>query len=276
MRPLLNSRANEAGFDPTYRFETSWILPPGLLFAVRLILSLYSFVTLFTIFGYNGAHNRAPDSRITFSYFTNLTYWGLAFYLAFSALHSGSYWLKGRPFLAAWPRVFQEAHSIFYTTVVVYPWIVTIVFWALIYSNFVTPFQTWSNTSEHALNSVYAFFEIIFPRTAPPPFLHILPIIVILALYLGLAYLTYFKDHFFVYDFLDNKTHSPGLVTGYCFGILIGAIIVFLIVRYLIVMRVWITETKLGRHGKAVPNAGSPNANEDAEKGFVLSEACPS
>ena len=65
-------------FDPTHRFETSWILPPAVLFGIRALLSLYAFVTLFTIFGWNGTHGRSGDSERSFSYFTHLTYWGLA------------------------------------------------------------------------------------------------------------------------------------------------------------------------------------------------------
>ena len=112
-------------FDPTHRYETSWILSPGVLFGARALLSLYAFVTLFTIFGWNGTHGRSEDSQHSFSYFTHLTYWGLAFYHAFSAAHTGSYWLTGTPFLARWPKWLQVAHSMFYSTVVIYPWIVT-------------------------------------------------------------------------------------------------------------------------------------------------------
>jgi hypothetical protein len=114
-----------AGFDPSFRFETSWIIPPVALFAVRALLGLYAFVTLFTIFGWNGSHGAAEQSEHSFSYFTNLTYWGLAFYSVFSAMHTCSYWLTGTPFLARWPRALQVAHSMFYSTIVVYPWIVT-------------------------------------------------------------------------------------------------------------------------------------------------------
>lgn len=118
--------ASYAGqFDPTHRFETSWILPPGVLFGIRALLSLYAFVTLFTIFGWNGTHGKSGDSERSFSYFTHLTYWGLAFYQAFGAAHTGSYWLTGTPFLARWPKWLQIAHCMLYSTVVIYPWIVT-------------------------------------------------------------------------------------------------------------------------------------------------------
>ncbi|KAF2180066.1 hypothetical protein K469DRAFT_753580 [Zopfia rhizophila CBS 207.26] len=262
--------SSEAEFDSTFRFETSWILPPSLLFSLRALLSLYAFTTIFTIFGYNATHGMSANSRHSFSFFTNLTYWGLAFYFAFSALHTGSYWFSGKPLLARWPRLLQTAHSMFYTTITIFPWIVTIVYWALLYSGFPTPFSSWTNTSQHALNSVYALFEILFPRTAPLPFLHLIVIIFILALYLGLAYITYATDHYFVYDFLDNKTNSPGKVAGYIIGILVAAIIVFLIVRYMIVLRVWVTEKKFGKTGKFTTRGSTRRADEEAGKHIAL------
>jgi hypothetical protein len=112
-------------FDPTHRFVTSWILPPGVLFGIRTLLAVYAFTTLFTIFGWNGSHGNSAASRHSFSFFTVLTYWGLAFYYAFSAAHTGSYWLTGTSFLSRWPKPLQTAHSMFYSTIVVYPWIVT-------------------------------------------------------------------------------------------------------------------------------------------------------
>ncbi len=45
--------------------------------------------------------------------------------------------------------------------------------------------------SEHALNSVFALFEIIIPRTDPPPPLHLVFLIILLACYLSVAYITH-------------------------------------------------------------------------------------
>lgn len=117
--------SRDGSFDPTHRFATSWILPPAVLFVARALLSLYAFVTQFFIFGWNGTHGKGGDSGRSFSFFTILTYWGLAFYFAFAALHTGSYWLTGKPFLNRWARPLQWAHSAFYSTIVVYPFIVT-------------------------------------------------------------------------------------------------------------------------------------------------------
>ena len=112
-------------------------------------------------------------------------------------------------------------------------------------------------------------FEIVLPRTAPLPFFHLVPIILILALYLGLAYLTHATEGFYVYGFLDNKTNSSGKVAGYIIGILVAAIVIFLLVRYLIMLRVWLTETKLDMVGKLTQRSGPlpSNRHEDAEEG---------
>lgn len=146
-----------------------------------------------------------------------------------------------------------------------------VVYWALLYSGFSSPFSTWTNTSQHALNSVYALFEIVFPRTDPLPFINLVPVVVILALYLGLAYVTHATQGFYVYSFLDDKKNSRGVVAGYIIGILVASVIIFIIVRYLIVLRIWVTEKKLGMAGK-FSRRGVPRAVEgdaDAEKGLA-------
>jgi hypothetical protein len=122
------------------------------------------------------------------------------------------------------------------------------------------------------LNSAYALFEIIFPRTAPLPWLDLVPTVILLALYLGLAYLTHAVDGFYVYGFLDLQKNSSGVVAAYIIGILVAAIIIFLIVRYLIMLRVWVTEKKLGKTGKFSSRGTTYTANGDLEKGVPLND----
>jgi hypothetical protein len=138
-----------------------------------------------------------------------------------------------------------------------------VVFWTLLAADFPTPFSLWSNTSQHALNSFYAFCEIVFPRTNRLPWLDLIPVIILLALYLGLAYVTHATEGFYVYPFLNLQEHSSGVVAGYILGILVAAIIIFLIVRYLIVLRVWVTEEKLGMRGKFSPRDTASAATGD-------------
>jgi hypothetical protein len=113
-------------------------------------------------------------------------------------------------------------------------------------------------------------FEIIIPRTSTLPWLNIVPIILILALYLGLAFLTYATDGFYVYPFLDLQKNSSGFVGGMIIGILVVAIIVFVIVRYLIVLRVWVTEKKLGRVGNFSTRKRESLVDEEVENSIPL------
>ena len=245
-------------FDATHRYTTSWLLPPLLLGCLRLSLAIYCFVTIFFIFGWHDSHHNSRAVRQSFSYFTNLTYWGLAFYFLFSSLHTLSYARTGHAWLQSWPRPMQAAHAVFYTTVVTFPILVTAVFWAILYNGHWFPivFMAWSNTSQHALNTVFACFEIFIPRTGPPPLLHLLILIILLALYLGLAYLTKAVEGFYPYSFLDTSKGS-GRVAAYAFGILAAIIVIFGVVWLVIWLRRWLTERKLGLQGNFGKGAGT-------------------
>lgn len=72
-----------------------------------------------------------------------------------------------------------------------------------------------------------SLFETIFTTTLPPHPLHLPFLIFLLALYLSLAYLTNATQGFYTYFFLDPVENSSGIVTGYCFGILAGVIVIF-------------------------------------------------
>ncbi|KAL8937302.1 MAG: hypothetical protein Q9216_004490 [Gyalolechia sp. 2 TL-2023] len=104
-------------------------------------------------------------------------------------------------------------------------------------------------TSQHALNTVFAAFEIFLTRTSPPPIAHLPILVFLLALYLALAYLTYATAGFYPYSFLDPERGS-GKLAGYIFGILAAACVIFGVVWVTIWLRRWLKEAKLGMHGK--------------------------
>ena len=139
-----------APFDPTQTYTTSWLLSSLLLALIRLLLSLYAFITIFTIFGSDDSHHDSILVRQWFSYFTNLTYVGLAFYFLFSAIHTFSYWRTGKAFLQGWPKALQAAHAVFFTTVVTFPFLVTIVYWVVLYRNpwFPVVEDAWTNVCD--------------------------------------------------------------------------------------------------------------------------------
>lgn len=186
-----------------------------------------------------------------------LTYWGLAFYNLTAAVHTFTYARGGNPLLDRFPRPLQALHAFYYTTVTTYPFIVTAVYWGVIYPGtwFTVEFDAFSNTSQHALNSVFALFEIVFPRTPGPPWIHAWWLVVVLALYLALAYVTYYTKGFYPYTFLDIQAQGSAITAAYICGIAVGGVIVFSLVKGLIHLRLWLTERKAGMDGRF---AGQP------------------
>lgn len=150
------------GFDPDHTFTTSWLLPPILLASLRLLVFLYCLATQLTHWIYDGVNDSANLIGREFSYFTVLTFWGILFYSLVAGTHTLVYALKGRSWLDRWPRPLQALHTFFYTTVVTFPFLVTIVYWAILYDGpwFPEEFNAWSNVS------------LILPLDAP---IHLLP-----------------------------------------------------------------------------------------------------
>ncbi|MCJ1437099.1 hypothetical protein MMC27_006484 [Xylographa pallens] len=253
------------GISPTHlpRYTTSWLLPPLPLACLRLLLSLYAFITTFTIL----ATDTPLSARRSFSYFTVLTYWGLAFYFLSSGLHTLSYARSGVSWLQRWPRPLQALHALFYSTIVTFPFLVTIVFWAVLYRGpwFPKTVDAWSNISQHALNSLFALTEIILPATLPPAPLHLVFLAALLALYLALAYITYAVQGFFVYGFL-NPARGAGRTAGYIIGILVAECVIFGLVWGVIWVRVWLTERILGMEAKTACRPGTKGSTDEMEE----------
>ena len=187
-----------------------------------------------------------------FSYFTLITYYALGFYFIVSAVHTFTYAATARPLLDRFPRPLQALHYLFFATIVVFPFITTSVYWALIYDVWWPErFDQWRNISEHALNAVFALFEIIFTRTPSPRWVHLIWLIVLMCLYLALAYVTEATKGFYVYSFLDpEEVGGRGMVGAWIMVILGVTVVLFLLSKFLIWLRIWITEKKLRKDGK--------------------------
>ena len=210
------------GFD-SEPFVTSWILPTYLLAAIRALLSVYCFSTIFYSFAWFAGHEVVfhlkdidipaitfivgkEGIRQSFSYFTYLSYWGLAFYLFFASMHTFVFARTGHCWLGRWPRPLQAAHSVFYTTVVCCPFLVSSVYWvSMSVGWYKHDFNEWSMLSIHALNSVFAIFEIVFSRTRPPPWAHLGILLLIMSTYLGVAYITKTTEGVYIYLWLDPR-----------------------------------------------------------------------
>ncbi|PFH56791.1 hypothetical protein XA68_15986 [Ophiocordyceps unilateralis] len=270
-------------WDPERRFETSSLIGPWSLFLCRAGMSVYGFVTIFFIIVYSCTAPDTPPPKSpppqapnhdtatgcasvprSFSYFTVLSYWGLAFYFLVAALHSFSYIRSARPFLHRLPRPLQALHSLFYSSVVTFPFLVSLTYWAVLYRAwFPSAFDAWRNFSQHALNSVFALFEILVPRVRPLPWIHLPWLALILLAYLAIAFITLADQGFYTYAFLDySRTGGRAHVAAYTLGITAALVLIFCAVHFLIRLRCWLTESKLGLDAK---NAREPVLVADVE-----------
>jgi hypothetical protein len=148
MRPFLSLMGADPALDHLHPFETSWLLPPGLLGALRLLIAVYVFFCIFFIFGWEGTHGEGVSIGQSFSYFTWLNFWGMAFYFLIAGIHTLCYATTGRSVIFdALPRVFRALHSLYYTCVTTFPFLVLIVYWAILYQPpwFPHVFDAWQN-----------------------------------------------------------------------------------------------------------------------------------
>ncbi|KAI6044599.1 hypothetical protein EDC04DRAFT_2561195 [Pisolithus marmoratus] len=242
-------------------------LPPSVLGTVRALLAVYTLIAAVVILGLDTAvYDRGPSYLC---YFTSLSYIGLCAYFWASGVQTIAFARTERRIcypLQKWPRPLQLMHVLLYTSVAVYPLIVTIVFWTLLSSpqSLNGTYNAWSNISRHILNSAFAFFEITCTNVSPPPWSHLGPVFIALALYLGVAYITHATQGFYTYTFLDPGSH-PGLVAAYVFGIAIGYCILFAVVKGAITMRCRLSRRCWGSEADA-ERPGEPEALDDWEE----------
>jgi len=242
-----------APFDPAHRLVTSPFFSPFALAAIRVSIALYTLFTLLFTLIWDDVRLKVAAGYL--SYFTHLSYIGLCAYFFAAGTQTLSYALHisrsstGYP-LQHWPRILQYLHTVLHSSVITFAPLVTIVFWALLSSpdTFATKFDAWDNISVHALNTVFALFELLGTNIPPLPWLHIIPCIVMLAGYLGVAYITHATQGFYPYTFLDPKVQH-GLLAAYIIGIAAGEIIIFTATHGLAVLRARLTRRSAGSHG---------------------------
>lgn len=244
----------DSPFDPSFSLVTSPILSPAALAGLRLFIAFYATVFVLVRLIYEGI--RYHSDGTFFSYFTSLSYIGLLSYFWASGVQTLFYALSVRSGskppsypLQSWPRPLQFLHLLLFSTIVTFPIIVTAVFWSLLSSpdTLATRYSAWANISEHALNTALAGLEILITNVSPSlprrsstgiglPWAHLPFLVGLLACYLGVAYITNGTQHFYTYSFLDPHTEH-GKLAAYIVGIAVAEIVIFVVVRYIMMLR---------------------------------------
>ncbi|KAK9416245.1 putative FAR-17a/AIG1-like protein [Seiridium unicorne] len=234
-----------APFDSSNRLITSAFMPPLVLGLIRLTFAVYGVAGIFIKL----IIAKDESAGASFSYFSNITYWGITFYLLFSSFHGLAYALRGVYPLAQWPKFLQALHLLLYSTIVNYPFIVTIVFWSLQYGpeKLASPYLAWSNISRHALNALVSVLEVILPRTEPMPWVHAPLLVLMLGGYCAIVYITEANEGFYTYGFMNPTKQGPGKVAGMIVGIGVGSVFLFAIIRLVIMIRCRLTEKDQAR-----------------------------
>ena len=115
-----------APFDPECRYVTSTLVSPLVLAIMRSVMAGYMIVVTIVSIVWAGAVSHTIS--LYFSYFTDITYIGLAAYMLFACIHGFDYAKHGatRPYLLQrWPRFFQFCHQLLHATILGYPIIVS-------------------------------------------------------------------------------------------------------------------------------------------------------
>ncbi|KAJ9609798.1 hypothetical protein H2200_006126 [Cladophialophora chaetospira] len=246
-------------FDKKYTFVSSWILPPVALSCLRILLGSYCFIAIiYSYVWFSGnidiyhLHDISEPTYTTvigssaigrsFSYFTYLSYYGQGFYFIVTGIHGLFYARTGTTRLhSRFPPFLQVLHSLFYSCVTCFPILVTLTFWCTMYVGpwWTVTFDAWANLSVHLMNTVMALLEITLATTAPLPWTHLPVLMVILSLYLGLAYLTRVTGGFWVYEWLVPYFGWWKIVL-HVLGYTVAIILIFAFVRYTIWTRNWL------------------------------------
>lgn len=232
-------------FDSQYKLVTSPFFSPTVLAFIRLTFAVYLLFTLLFVLVWDIV--RDHDASSYFSYFTELTGIGLCSYFWAASTQSFFYlrYQRKRFPLQNWPRFLQFLHLFLQSTIVTLPILVTIVFWVLLASpsTFATTYSSWSDISLHILNTVFALFEVLLTNNPPIRWLYLIFNILVLAGYLGVAYITHITQGFYTYSFLDPTTH-PKTLPAYIVGIAVAEIILYGIVHFVMVGRQYLAVKK--------------------------------
>ncbi|KAF9938351.1 hypothetical protein BGZ67_000256 [Mortierella alpina] len=211
-------------FEPD-RIVTSNLVKPLTLAILRGITCLYTLIVIISVWA------TAKSFSGWAMFFTNESYFGLTIYLVCSSIWSIGYlrqpvqeraqWLKNRS--PWWGRL----HWLLYSTVITYHIIVPIVYWTMLnVGGNMSALATWQNVSVHAIDGVFAIFELIFNRHFLQP-IHSVIVAAVMVLYMLLTFVVRSTKGIWVYPFLNWDRGA--ICAAYYLGIAIGLFIIFFI-----------------------------------------------
>ncbi|KAI8339328.1 hypothetical protein BD560DRAFT_412695 [Blakeslea trispora] len=184
-------------FVPERAVTSHWFSSKVFL-VIRLILTLYSTVVLWTDIG-------ITRSGYFFMFFTSFTFIGLHAYLVTSCVHHIRYLMnKNMDFMLNQPAILNYLYMYLYSTVITFNIVTPVVYWALLNSTSTarTPVEVWLNVSVHGVSFFLMIFDVIMNRMKTPIRMVIFPLITIIGFML-FSFVVYACNGFWIYPFLD-------------------------------------------------------------------------
>ncbi|KAG0272089.1 hypothetical protein BGZ95_012169, partial [Linnemannia exigua] len=202
---------------------TSNLVRPLTLAILRGLVCLYTVIVIISVWV------TAESASEYLKFFTNLTYFGLVVYLACSTIWSINYLRQPLTTRAHWLKTgspwWGYLHWLLYSTVVTYHFIVPIVYWTMLNSGAtMNALGHWQNYSVHAIDGVFALFELCFNRHFLQP-IHSVVVAGVMLLYMLLTFVVKKTKGTWVYPFLDWD-QGP-ICVAYYLGIAVGLFVIF-------------------------------------------------
>jgi hypothetical protein len=215
-------------FDPEHVFVTSPFFSPLHLWLSRGLRAVYTLTVIVISIVHAGIDG---SENAWFTYLTHFTYIGLSFYFIFASLHTYGYWRTGYSSLSRWPRFLQCAHTVLYSSVTVFPPIMTILYWTVLSdkTTFSTTYNAWLNISIHLINTMFVLTEVVFNSIPAQPFIHLLPLELCFLLYLPIVYITASTQGFYVFPFLNPD--KPDVLAAGIIAIAFGIVAMFFVIQ---------------------------------------------
>ncbi|CAO3653847.1 unnamed protein product [Mucor hiemalis] len=233
------------GFDqfvPETAVTSHWISSKA-LFAIRLILAVYTTITMWVNIG-------VSKSGKTFAFFTTLTFVGLHAYNVTACVHHFRYLRnKNMNFMLNQPSFLNYLYVYLYCTVVTFNIVTPVVFWSILAKGY-SPKDVmglWLNVSLHLVTFFIMIIDVILNRMRIPIRMVIFVILTVL-FYMFLAFIVYATNGFWVYPFLDWKQGGKA-------AIWYVAVALIVVVSFFIQVLIHYLRDLIARKmGKSVPN----------------------
>ncbi|KAI8375620.1 hypothetical protein EDC96DRAFT_571717 [Choanephora cucurbitarum] len=205
-------------FQPE-RAMTSHFISSKTLFLIRLVFALYSLVVLWVDIIYTAQKN---EIKHFFVYFTDLTFIGLHAYLITTCIHHIKYLKSGNSkslesFLKQ-PSTLNYLYVYLYHSVITYNILTPVVFWALLakerlFEAHLSSIDFWISISLHTVTLCILMIEVLLNRMLVNTKL-VLLVFITLLVYMGLVFIVFANEHWWVYPFLDWSA-GPGVIVWY-------------------------------------------------------------